>query len=80
MASTSSEGRKCSRIERVEVEEPGEGEVRIRIRAIGVNRTEITLRSGRARVKPPLPTKIGRGVKGFGRGDRVTSEILSWSG
>jgi NADPH:quinone reductase-like Zn-dependent oxidoreductase len=70
------------RIEEVEIEEPGEGEVRIRIRAIGINRTEITLRSGRSPAKPPLPTKIGfeaageieaigAEVNGFAIGDRV---------
>jgi NADPH:quinone reductase-like Zn-dependent oxidoreductase len=70
------------RIENVEVEEPGEDEVRIRIGAIGINRTEITLRSGRLPTKPPLPTKIGfeaageieklgPGIEGFGIGDRV---------
>jgi NADPH:quinone reductase-like Zn-dependent oxidoreductase len=75
-------GQEVLRIEEVEVEEPGEGEVRIRIRAIGINRTEITLRSGRSPAKPPLPTKIGfeaageveaigAGVKGFAVGDRV---------
>jgi NADPH:quinone reductase-like Zn-dependent oxidoreductase len=75
-------GPEVLRIEKVEVEEPGEGEVRIRIRAIGINRTEITLRSGRSPAKPPLPTKIGweaageieaigAEVKGFAIGDRV---------
>ncbi len=75
-------GPEVLRIEDVEVEEPGEGEVRIRIRAIGINRTEITLRSGRSPAKPPLPAKIGfeaageieaigAGVKGFAIGDRV---------
>jgi NADPH:quinone reductase-like Zn-dependent oxidoreductase len=75
-------GPEVLRIENVEVEKPGEGEVRIRIRAIGINRTEITLRSGRLPVKPPLPTKIGfeaageieatgAGVNGFAVGDRV---------
>jgi len=70
------------RIEKVEVEEPGEGEVRIRVRAVGINRTEITLRSGRSPAKPPLPIKIGweaageieaigGEVKGFAIGDRV---------
>jgi hypothetical protein len=43
------------RIENVEVGEPALGEVRLRIHAIGVNRTEITLRSGRSPVKPALP-------------------------
>jgi len=70
------------RIEEIEVEEPGEGEVRMRIRGIGINRTDITLRSGRSPAKPPLPAKIGfeaageieaigAGVKGFAVGDRV---------
>lgn len=47
------------RIENVEVGEPGNGEVRLRIHAIGLNRTEITLRSGRSPAKPPLPTGLG---------------------
>jgi len=46
-------GPEVLRIEKIEVEEPGEGEVRMRIRGIGINRTEITLRSGRSPVKPP---------------------------
>src|SRR5260370_25612251 len=75
-------GREEPGIEEVEVEEPGEGEVRMRIRGIGINRTDITLRSGRSPAKPPLPTKIGfeaageieaigPGAKGFAIGDRV---------
>ena len=48
------------RIEEIEVEEPGEGEVHMRIRGIGINRTEITLRSGRSPAKPALPTKTAR--------------------
>src|SRR5271156_5405281 len=70
------------RSEDVEVGEPSAGEVRLRIRAIGLNRTEITLRSGRSPAKPPLPTGIGfeaagiidalgDGVTGFSVGDRV---------
>jgi NADPH:quinone reductase-like Zn-dependent oxidoreductase len=47
------------RIEDVEVGAPGAGEVRVAIRAIGLNRTEITLRSGRSPAKPALPTRIG---------------------
>jgi NADPH:quinone reductase-like Zn-dependent oxidoreductase len=52
------------------------------IHAIGLNRTEITLRSGRSPAQPPLPAsigfeaagvidEIGEGVSGWGRGDRV---------
>ncbi len=70
------------RIQEVDVGEPGAGEVRLRIHAIGLNRTEITLRSGRSPVKPPLPTGIGfesagviealgAGVTGLSVGERV---------
>ena len=63
-------------------EEPGPGEVRLRVHAIGINRTEVTLRSGRSPVRPPLPFGIGfeaagiidalgPDVKGFSIGDRV---------
>lgn len=62
--------------------EPGPGEVRLRIHAIGLNRTELTLRSGRLPVKPALPSPIGfeaagviealgPNVSGFSVGDRV---------
>ena len=39
-------------IEDIVTGEPGAGEVRLRIHAIGLNRTEVTLRSGRYPVKP----------------------------
>lgn len=47
------------RIEDIVTGEPGAGEVRLRVHAIGINRTEVTLRSGRSPVKPPLPSSIG---------------------
>ena len=70
------------RIEDVVTGEPGPGEVRLRIHAIGVNRTEVTLRSGRSPAKPVLPSSIGfeaagviealgPDVSGFAAGDRV---------
>jgi NADPH:quinone reductase-like Zn-dependent oxidoreductase len=52
-------GPEVLRIEDVRVPPPGPGEVRLRIHAIGLNRTEITLRSGRSPAKPALPTGIG---------------------
>ena len=69
-------------IEDVEISSPGSGEVRLKIRAIGLNRTEITLRSGRLPTKPALPSAIGfeaagaiedvgRDVTGWRAGDRV---------
>jgi NADPH:quinone reductase-like Zn-dependent oxidoreductase len=75
-------GPEVLRIEDVPVVVPVSGEVRLRIHAIGLNRTELTLRSGRASVKPVLPSSIGfeaagviealgPGVNGFAMGDRV---------
>jgi NADPH:quinone reductase-like Zn-dependent oxidoreductase len=75
-------GPEVLRIEDVIVGMPGLGEVRLNIRAIGLNRTEITLRSGRSPSKPSLPTSIGweaagvidevgEGVDGWRPGDRV---------
>jgi NADPH:quinone reductase-like Zn-dependent oxidoreductase len=70
------------RIEDVAVASPGPGEVRLAIHAIGLNRTEVTLRSGRSPAKPSLPASIGfeaagvidelgEGVSGWRPGDRV---------
>jgi NADPH:quinone reductase-like Zn-dependent oxidoreductase len=75
-------GPEVLRIEDVTVPEPGPGQVRLRVRAIGLNRTEVTLRTGRSAVKPQLPTQIGfeaageieglgPDVEGFAIGDRV---------
>jgi NADPH:quinone reductase-like Zn-dependent oxidoreductase len=69
-------------IERVAVPPPGKDEVRLKIEAIGLNRTEITLRSGRSPNSPPLPAhmgfeaagsieSIGENVTGYRQGDRV---------
>ncbi len=52
-------GPEVLQIEDVELGVPGPGDVRLAIRAIGLNRTEITLRSGKSYAKPPLPTPIG---------------------
>jgi NADPH:quinone reductase-like Zn-dependent oxidoreductase len=70
------------KIEDVVVPDPGPGLVRLRVRAIGLNRTEVTFRSGRSAVIPQLPTQIGfeaagtidalgPGVEGYSIGDRV---------
>src|SRR6202023_2531812 len=70
------------RIEDVVIGEPAAGEVRLRVHAIGLNRTEVTLRSGRSPVKAALPSSIGfeaagviealgADVTGFAVGDRV---------
>lgn len=70
------------RIEEIDVEQPGPGEVRVRIEAIGLNRSEAAFRAGLYPVKPELPTLIGYeaagivealgdGVADFSVGDRV---------
>lgn len=70
------------RIEEIDVGAPGEGEARIRVEAIGLNRAEAMFRAGRYPVTPKLPTRIGYecagvieeigpGVTGWKPGDRV---------
>jgi hypothetical protein len=70
------------KIEDAAVREPGPGQVRLRIHAVGLKRTEVRLRSGRSPVKPSLPCSVGfeaagamealgPDVSGFVVGDRV---------
>jgi len=69
-------------LEETEVGQPGPGEVRIRVEAIGLNRSEAIFRAGAYLVPPKLPSLIGyeaagivealgEGVQGFKSGDRV---------
>ena len=64
------------------LEEPGEGEVRLKIEAIGLNRAEIMFRTGAYVASPAFPSRIGieasgvvdavgPGVSGFSIGDRA---------
>ena len=70
--------------EEMEVGAPGPGEVRLRIEAVGLNRSEAMFRAGRYPTKPQLPTLIGyeacgivealgEGVTGFDIGQRVSA-------
>lgn len=72
------------RIETVNVNAPGRGEVRVKVRAAGVNPKDVLVRKGKLRwmVRAPLPRQtgqdfagvvdeIGPGVRGLGIGDRV---------
>ncbi|MCW2368120.1 NADPH:quinone reductase-like Zn-dependent oxidoreductase [Sphingobium sp. B11D3B] len=70
------------RFDEIAVGAPDPGEVRIRVEAIGLNRSEAMFRAGRYPTKPTLPTLIGYeacgiiealgdGVSGFAVGDRV---------
>lgn len=63
---------------------PGEGEVRIRVQAIGLNRGEVMFRSGQYLEQPVFPSRIGSeatgvvdavgpGVEGWRVGDRAST-------
>jgi len=75
-------GPEVLRIEDLAVGDPGPGEVRIRVEALGLNRAEAMYRAGRYPVQPQLPSLIGYegvgtieavgpGVDTFREGDRV---------
>ncbi|MDB6063018.1 MAG: hypothetical protein JWM78_3121 [Verrucomicrobiaceae bacterium] len=70
------------RIEDIDVAAPARGEVRIRVQAIGLNRSDLIFRSGHHPMQPPVPSgngaeaagvieSIGADVKGFAVGDAV---------
>ena len=69
-------------LEDADIGQPGPGEIRIRVEAIGLNRSEAIFRAGAYLVPPKLPSLIGyeaagaiealgEGVQGFKAGDRV---------
>jgi NADPH2:quinone reductase len=76
-------------IDDLPLQEPGEGEVRLKVEAIGLNRAEVMFRRGQYLEPPELPSRIGYeaagvidavgpGVPGLKLGDRV-STIPSFS-
>jgi len=75
-------GPEVLQIEDLDVGDPGPGEVRIRVSAVGLNRSEAMYRAGRYPIQPQLPSLIGyegvgtiealgAGVSGHKVGDRV---------
>jgi len=75
-------GPEVLRFDDMAVGAPGPGDVRIKVEAVGLNRSEAMFRAGRYPTKPQLPTFIGyegcgviealgAGVTGFKEGDRV---------
>ena len=77
-------GPEVLQIEDIRVADPQEGEVRIRVEAVGLNRAEAVYREGHYWMQPELPSligyeasgvveEIGPGVAGFSVGDYVSS-------
>lgn len=75
-------GPEVLQIEDIDIGEPGPGEVRIRVEAVGLNRSEAMFRAGRYPVPVKLPSlmgyegvgtieALGPGVEGFAAGERV---------
>lgn len=71
------------RVVDVDVPRPGKGQVRIRVKAIGLNRAESMFRSGQYLEQPKFPAglgyeaageidEVGEGVEGFSVGDAVS--------
>jgi len=51
-------------LDELPVPEPAAGEVRLRVKAIGLNRAEVMFRMGRYLVEPKLPSKLGYEASG----------------
>jgi NADPH:quinone reductase-like Zn-dependent oxidoreductase len=78
-------GPEVLKVEDVEVGEPGKGELRIRVDAIGLNRAEALYRAGLYFYQPSFPSAglgyeaagtveaVGEGVDGFAPGDPVST-------
>jgi NADPH:quinone reductase-like Zn-dependent oxidoreductase len=75
-------GPEVLQIDELDVREPGPGEARIRVEAVGLNRAEAMYRAGRYPTKPQLPSvmgyegvgtieALGAGVEDFAVGQRV---------
>ncbi len=57
-------GAEVLQLDEMPLPEPGKGEVRLRVKAIGLNRAEVMFRMGRYLVQPELPSKIGYEASG----------------
>ncbi len=77
-------GPEVLQIDEIDVGEPGAGELRLRVHALGINRAESMFRSGMYLEEPTPPAKlgyeaagtveaIGAGVTGFAVGDKVST-------
>jgi NADPH:quinone reductase-like Zn-dependent oxidoreductase len=69
-------GPEVLRIEEADVGAPKQGEVRIRVEAIGLNRAEAMFRAGRYPVTPELPTRMGYECSGVI--EAVGPSVTAW--
>ncbi|MEE8583750.1 MAG: zinc-dependent alcohol dehydrogenase family protein [Acidobacteriota bacterium] len=58
-------GAEVLRIEDLPLEEPGQGEVRLKVEAIGLNRAEVMFREGQYLEEPQLPSRLGYEAAGI---------------
>lgn len=58
-------GPEVLKLEVLPLPEPGKGEVRLRVQAIGLNRAEIMFRSGGYLIQPQFPSQIGYEASGI---------------
>jgi NADPH:quinone reductase-like Zn-dependent oxidoreductase len=70
-------GPEVLRIEDLDVGEPGAGEVRIRVEAVGLNRAEAMYRAGRYPVAPKLPSLIG--YEGVGTIESLGADVEAFT-
>ncbi len=58
-------GAEVLKVEDVPLTEPGKGEVRLKVEAIGLNRAEIMFRQGQYLENPELPSRLGYEAAGI---------------
>lgn len=83
-------GPEALRVVELPLEEPGPGQLRVRVRATGVGATDLTVLKGRYPFAPKIPfvpgyeiagvvDAVGAGVSGFSAGQRVAA-LTVWGG
>lgn len=58
-------GPEVLQIDNIEVDKPGKGELRMKVKAIGLNRAEALYRQGQYLIQPQVPSKLGYEAAGI---------------